>query len=198
MVGAMATSYLSKNKAEAKKKASAKTKTAAKPATAKATAKTAKAPAKGATAKPAAKGGAAKPAAARAVPKQSPLKGMPVEQWVKAKTSGWQTEAAGRIMDLVRQAAPEAMASIKWGQPVFESNGPFAYIRPAKAHLTFGFWRGTELTDPKKLLSGDGDRMAHMKVTSLDQIDTAALSAMVKQAVKLNREKGNPALRAKK
>lgn len=188
MIGAMATSYLSKNKARtAKSKVSAKVKS---PADSK--------PATPASRKSVAKPTSPKPAPARAVPKQSPLKGMPVEQWVKEKTNGWQTEAAVRLIGIVREAAPEATASIKWGQPVFEANGPFAYFRPAKAHLTFGFWRGTEIADPKKLLSGDGDRMAHMKLTSPAQIDAAALSAMIRDAVRLNREHGNPTLRAKR
>jgi hypothetical protein len=39
--------------------------------------------------------------------------------------------------------------------------------------------------------------MAHMKITSLDQIDPKALAAMIKNAVRLNREKGNPTIRAK-
>jgi hypothetical protein len=172
----------------APKKAATKTKVA--PAKA--------APAKAAPAKAApAKSGGTKTAAKRVTPKESPLKGMPVEQWLKEKTSGWQAEAVGRLVGLVQQAAPEATSSIKWGQPVFESNGPFAYIRPAKAHVTLGFWRGTEIADPEKLLSGDGDRMAHMKITSLDQIDPKALAAMIENAVRLNREKGNPAVRAK-
>jgi hypothetical protein len=191
-------------KGGAPKKAAAKKTTAkraaAKPATAK------RAAAKGSAAKPAAAKStitaAAKPAAQkrtfRNVAKESPLKGMPVAQWMKEKTSGWQAQVVERLLGLVKEVAPESTSSIKWGQPVFEANGPFAYVRPAKAHVTFGFWRGAELADPKKLLAGAGDRMTHMKITSPDQIDAGALRALIKDAVRLNREKGSPAMRSKK
>jgi hypothetical protein len=140
--------------------------------------------------------GGAKKTAFRDVPKESRFRGMSIEEWLKEKTSGWQAQAIEKIVDLVKRAAPDATATIKWGQPVFESNGPFAYIRPAKQHVTFGFWRGSEVADPKKLLDGAGDRMQHMKLAGLDQIDEKAITAMVKDAVRLNREKGTPTTRA--
>jgi hypothetical protein len=147
--------------------------------------------------KTAAKKTAAKMAAApRMAAKVSPLKGMPVDQYVATKIAGWQSDVARSLVALVQRAAPEASVAIKWGQPVFEMNGPFAFIKPAKAHLTFGFWRGAELDDPKKLLSG-GERMSHVKLTGPGEVDAPALTALVKQAVKLNRDKGDPTKRAK-
>jgi hypothetical protein len=134
------------------------------------------------------------PAPRRMAAKVSPLKGMPVEQYLATKVTGWQADVAGRIVALVQKAVPDAAVAIKWGQPVFELNGPFAYVKPAKAHVTFGFWRGTELADPKRML-GDGGRMTHVKLTSPQGVDEAALSALVKQAAKLNREKGDPTKR---
>jgi hypothetical protein len=139
---------------------------------------------------------AAAPAPKRMAAKVSPLKGTSVEAYIDGKLSGWQAEAARRLVALVAREAPEAAAVIKWGQPVFEINGPFAWLRPAKAHVSFGFWRGTELADPKELLEGSGDRMAHVKLTGLDAIDEGALSALVRQAARLNREKGDPTKRA--
>jgi hypothetical protein len=150
-----------------------------------------------ATKSPAKQPAAAKKAPARSVPKESPLKGMSVDDWREAKVSGWQAEAVKKLCRIVRAAAPGASSSIKWGQPVFESDGPFAFIRPAKTHVTFGFWRGTEIADPKKLLEGSGDRMAHVKFESIEAIDERSLSAMIKEAVRLNREKGSPTLRGK-
>ena len=152
---------------------------------------------KSAAPKKTAAAGSAKKTAPRDVPKESPQRGMPIDQWTKEKTSGWQAEAVARLVELVKKAAPDATSSIKWGQPVFESNGPFAYIRPAKGHVTFGFWRGGEIADPKKLLEGAGDRMQHMQLTSLEAINATAITAMVKEAVRLNREKGSPAMRGR-
>jgi hypothetical protein len=120
---------------------------------------------------------------------------MPIDEWVAAKTAGWVTETVRQLLALVRSAAPEATVSIKWGQPVFEQNGPFAFIKPAKAHVSLGFWRGAELSDPKDILER-GDRMGHVKITSPSELHAAALRAMVQHAVRLNLAKGDPTKRA--
>jgi hypothetical protein len=135
-----------------------------------------------------------KKAPARATPKVSPLKGMSVDAWVKAKTAGWQREVIGKLLALAKRAAPGATVSIKWAQPVFEQNGPFAFIKPAKAHVTFGFWRGAELTDGAGVLEG-GDRMKHVKIASAEALDEKRLAAFVREAVALNAAKGDPTKR---
>lgn len=117
-----------------------------------------------------------------------------IEDYV-ATLSGWQAKVALEILELIKSAAPYATAAIKWGQPVFESNGPFAYFRPAKNHITFGFWRGKQLKDPKKLLESAGERMAHVKLSKDHTIDTATLIRFVKEAVQLNSKHGDPARR---
>ncbi len=42
-------------------------------------------------------------------------------------------------------------------QPVYENNGPFAYIKAFKNSVNFGFCRGIDLEDPENLLQGTGD-----------------------------------------
>ena len=132
---------------------------------------------------------------ARSTAKVSALKGMSLEAWMESKLSGWQAQVAKELVELVQKKAPKATASIKWGQPVFEQDGPFAFIRPAKSHLTFGFWRGMELSDPKGVLEGSGDRMKHLKIASPEALDKKLVSALVAEAVKLNKEKGDPTKR---
>ena len=105
-----------------------------------------------------------------------------------------QKDGANAIRAIVREMAPEASESIKWGQPVYEQGGPFAYMKTAKAHLTFGFWRGTELTDPDGLLQGAGDRMRHLKIGG-SAVPSEAIRAFVRQAVALNSERGDPTRR---
>ena len=90
------------------------------------------------------------------------------------------------------QAAPEVEEAIKWAQPVYTLNGPFAYIKAFKTSVNFGFWRGVELTDPKGLLVGSGGKMRHVKLTELSDIDDDALTRFIHQAMRLNLEKGDP------
>lgn len=101
-------------------------------------------------------------------------------------------EVAVRLRHLVMGAAPSATESIKWGQPVYEDNGPFCYFKANSGHITFGFWRGTELDDPDDRLQGDGDRMKHVALRSIDDVDDEAIGRWVRQAVDLNWRYGSP------
>ena len=109
-----------------------------------------------------------------------------------AGLGGWKAEVASRARRLVLEAAPDAVESIKWAQPVYETNGPFCYMKAFKNSVNFGFWRGVELEDPKGLLQGTGEKMRHVKLTGVDDVDEAALAGFVRQAVQLNLTKGDP------
>jgi hypothetical protein len=143
---------------------------------------------------PTAKKAATKKAPAGTMPKVSPLRGMDVDEWVKKKASGWQLALVEELVRVARKAAPKATYAVKWGIPVLDANGPVAFIKLAKAHVTFGFWRGAELADTAGLLEG-GDRMRHLKISEKDKVPVAALSAFVKEAARLNAEKGDPTRR---
>lgn len=112
-----------------------------------------------------------------------------------ASLSDWRGTTVRRLHETIAAAAPDAVAAIKWAQPVYSSNGPFAYIKAFPRSVNVGFWRGAELTDPNGLLEGDGDRMRHVSLRSLDGLDTAAIEAFAREAVRLNRERGDPTKR---
>ncbi|HEY6043015.1 MAG TPA: DUF1801 domain-containing protein, partial [Anaerolineae bacterium] len=107
-------------------------------------------------------------------------------------------EMVNEIRMLVREAAPTATEAFKWAQPVYEANGPFAWVRAFQAHVTFGFWRGRELADPKGMLESSGERMAHVRLSNLKDIKKTQFKAWVREAVKLNQLKGNPTMKKKK
>lgn len=109
-----------------------------------------------------------------------------------AGLEGWQQEAAVRLRGIVKDAAPDARESIKWAQPVYELGGPLCYFKAFKSSLNFGFWRGVDIDDPKGLLQGDGEKMRHVKLTSIEDINDDAFAAFVRQAVELNQSKGDP------
>lgn len=121
----------------------------------------------------------------RTTPKVSPLRGMSVDTWVTQRTSGWQKDVVNRLLAIARAAAPSGTFSIKWGQPVLEGKSPIAYMRPAKDHVTFGFWRGAELDDPDGVLEG-GDRMKHLKLASAAELDESQITKLVRAAVALD------------
>jgi hypothetical protein len=116
-----------------------------------------------------------------------------VDEYIAA-FDDWRTDAMKRLREVVKEGAPHSAVAIKWAQPVWEWNGPMIWMKAYPKHVDIGFWRGTEIDDPKKVLTGDGERMRHIKITSVDDIPADALVDLVKQAVKLNTAKGNPTL----
>jgi len=106
--------------------------------------------------------------------------------------SGWQAQAVSQVRDIVNTAVPEAEEAVKWAQPVWNFLGPFAYIKAFKQHVNYGFWRGAELSDPQDLLQGGGEKMRHVKIASLADINEEAFAAFAKEALELNRTKGDP------
>ncbi len=107
---------------------------------------------------------------------------------------GWQREVLMKLRDIVRTSAPALEESIKWSQPVFEGNGPVCYMKAFSDHVNFGFWRGTELDDPEHLLIGDGIKMRHVKISQVNDVRREVFESFVRQAVRLNIEKGDPTL----
>mgnify|MGYP001829200590 CR=1 FL=1 len=105
---------------------------------------------------------------------------------------GWKKDVAAEVRGIVAAAAPEAKESIKWAQVVYETNGPFSYIRAFKNSVNFGFWRGVDIDDPKGLLQGSGEKMRHVKLAGMADVDQETFAGYVKQAVTLNLEKGDP------
>ena len=130
---------------------------------------------------------------ARTAPKKKA--GRTVDGYVGSLPSPQQT-IVNRIRALVGAAAPEAIESLKWGQPVYEVNGPMAYVKAYAGYVNFGFWRGAMLSAPAGVLEGDGTRMKHLKLFSLADIPEALISRLVREAAALNTKLGNPTRRS--
>jgi hypothetical protein len=126
-------------------------------------------------------------------PQYVPVSAATVEQYVNGHKN-WQKEVLATLRSIVQSVAPDIEESIMWSQPVFSANGPVCFFKAYKDSVTFGFWRGTELSDPEGLLSGDLTMMRIMTLKSAKDIKRDAFEELVKQAVRLNREKGDPTL----
>jgi hypothetical protein len=59
---------------------------------------------------------------------------------------------------------------------------PFGYVNAFRAHVNVGFFTGADLPDPMGLLQGTGRRMRHVKVKPGDDLDVAALGALIAAA----------------
>ena len=119
-----------------------------------------------------------------------------MDGYVGALPSPQQT-IVNRLRALIASAAPAATEAFKWGQPVYEVNGPMAYVKAYKGYINFGFWRGALLKAPDRALEGDGSRMRHLKIYSPRELPEALIKRLVRQAAELNEKLGNPTLRAR-
>lgn len=61
-------------------------------------------------------------------------------------------------------------------------DAPFAYVAVFKAHVNIGFFHGAFLRDPARLLLGSGKRMRHVKLTTAENLDSAALARLIESA----------------
>ena len=104
----------------------------------------------------------------------------------------WRGEMLARLRALIRQAAPEAVETWKWrGVPVWEDAGIICTGETYKAVVKLTFARGAALPDPKKLFNSslEGNTRRAIDFKQGDQVDEAALKALVREAVALNRSK---------
>ncbi|MGH9870075.1 MAG: DUF1801 domain-containing protein [Candidatus Polarisedimenticolia bacterium] len=85
----------------------------------------------------------------------------------------------------VKRLAPALDESVKWGNGCWvKGKEPVAYVYSAPTYVQLGFFRGSMLKDPKKLLEGQGRFVRHIKVRATSDIDERAYGALLKQAAR--------------
>jgi len=96
-----------------------------------------------------------------------------------------------RVRALVFSVLPEAFEVVwvpqgnaGYGTGPKKMTEHFCWIAPAKAHVTFGFNYGVELSDPDRLLEGTGKLFRHVKLASEAEVDRPALRRLVQAATK--------------
>ena len=106
---------------------------------------------------------------------------------------GWQLAQVMALRAAVLEAAPGLEEKLKWGHLVYFSNGPVLLIRAEPERVLFGFWRGKRLLHLEPRMRGGGKfelRTLELHEDTPFERDTAL--ALVKAAVVLNAELGNP------
>ncbi|MDH4988615.1 DUF1801 domain-containing protein [Aminobacter anthyllidis] len=106
--------------------------------------------------------------------------------------SGWRRDIVEALRAATR-AAGDPEARIKWGHIVCFSNGPVLLIRAEEARVLFGFWRGKRLRGIEPRLKAGGKyELATMEYREGDTVDIALAEKLVREAVRLNAEIGDP------
>lgn len=109
-----------------------------------------------------------------------------------AAQSGWHREIVEALRAAVL-AAGDLDERIKWGHLVYFSNGPALLIRAEDKRVLFGFWRGQRLRGIEPRLKPGGKyEMATMTFVEADSVDAESASRLVREAIRLNAEFGDP------
>ena len=102
-------------------------------------------------------------------------------EW-KIDQSAKNQKLIGALSGLVKKAAPEFTPTVKWGQGCWTLAGaPKVYIHAEPDHVQFGFYAGSTLEDPHRLLAGKGKYVRHVKVFTTQGIARESLVALVEQ-----------------
>jgi hypothetical protein len=98
---------------------------------------------------------------------------------------------AKALKDLIASIHPE-FVEVTWPRQKIASYGVgpkkmsehYAYIAPYKNYVNLGFYHGVGLKDPAGLLEGAGQRLRHIKIMSLADVDKKELRTLLKAALR--------------
>ncbi|MFI7705421.1 DUF1801 domain-containing protein [Nonomuraea sp. NPDC049480] len=97
-----------------------------------------------------------------------------------------QRQVADRLLPLIEQVLP-GVGALWHGHPVWSlgdkpGKSPVCFVKAYPAHLTFGFWRGRQITDPSDRLQPGARDMASIKLRSSDDVDADVFTGWLVQA----------------
>jgi len=101
----------------------------------------------------------------------------------------WRGEMLGRLRTLVREADPEVVEEWKWSVPVWSRDGLICTGETYKSVVKMTFAKGAALKDPSRLFNSSlsGNTRRAIDFHEGEKVDEAALKALVRAAVTLNK-----------
>lgn len=106
-----------------------------------------------------------------------------VDAWLRYQ-SGELGDIAARWFAILRRCGDDVCEVLHDGHPTAcVGEAAFAYVNVFTAHVNVGFFRGSELSDPEALLEGTGKFMRHVKLKPGRDVHSAALQALIAEAL---------------
>jgi hypothetical protein len=112
-----------------------------------------------------------------------------------ADLSDWRGERLAEIRKLIHEVDPEVVEEWKWmGTPVWSHEGMYALANAHKEKVKLTFFHGANLADPKRLFNAGltGNTWRAIDFREGDEIDAAALEALLREAIAYNRKYSVP------
>ena len=105
-----------------------------------------------------------------------------VDEWLSGEPQELYS-IARRWFSVFRQCGTDVNETLHDGCPTACVEGAaFGYVNVFKNHVNVGFFNGALLHDPHALLIGTGKRMRHVKIRPGENIDSQALSDLIRSA----------------
>src|SRR5437660_6950549 len=105
-----------------------------------------------------------------------------IEVWMREHL-GELGAIAQRWFEAMRDSGDDVRELLHDGHPTAcVGDAAFAYVNAFKAHVNVGFFRGTEIADPKGLLEGTGKFMRHVKLSPERVVNAAVLTNLIETA----------------
>jgi hypothetical protein len=105
-----------------------------------------------------------------------------VEAWLGERPGDLGT-LARRWFDVMRRCGGDVRELLHDGHPTAcVGDAAFAYVDAFRTHVNVGFFHGTELDDPARLLQGGGKFMRHVSIRPGGEPDSAALEKLIEAA----------------
>jgi hypothetical protein len=105
-----------------------------------------------------------------------------IDAWMK-EHEGELGVIAHHWFDVMRRCGDEVRELLHDGCPVAcLGDTPFAYVNVFTAHVNVGFFQGTALPDPARLLQGTGKFMRHVKLRPGTATNATELNTLIKAA----------------
>lgn len=110
-------------------------------------------------------------------------------------TNDWRATTLATVRDIILRADPAIVEENKWvkptnpdGVPVWSRSGGICTGETYKNAVKLTFFKGASLKDPKKLFNSslDGNTRRAIDIKEGEQVDAAALTALVHEAIALN------------
>jgi len=103
-----------------------------------------------------------------------------------AKSADFARPILTYLRAVIHEGCPEVEETLKWGMPSFTYHGLLGGFGAFKAHVTFGFWRGSLVVG--KAESKTGTAMGQFgRITSMKDLPTKrAILRYIKEAMRLN------------
>jgi hypothetical protein len=112
-----------------------------------------------------------------------------------ADLGDWRGKTLGRMRKLIKKADPDVVEEWKWvkptkpGTPVWSHDGIICTGEHYKTAVKLTFAKGASLKDPARLFNSslDGNVRRAIDIHEGEEVDESAFTALVRQAVALNR-----------